>query len=152
MPLPRLTRHELTRIAAAALGGVVVGTALCGCSDSASRTTSGSSPTSMTQTASAAMPADKHACKGLNGCKGEGNDGKNACAGQGGCATKEAVHNCKGHNACKGMGGCGESAGANMCQGKGNCAVPMKADGWKKARESFETKMKSAGKTVGQPS
>ena len=43
---------------------------------------------------------DKHACKGLNSCKG-----------QGGCAT--------------GDGGC---AGKNSCKGHGGCAVPMKKD------------------------
>ena len=29
----------------------------------------------------------KHACKGLNACKGQGADGKNSCKGQGSCAT-----------------------------------------------------------------
>lgn len=37
--------------------------------------------------------ADKHACKGLNSCKGKG-----------GCAT--ADNTCKGKNSCKGKGGC----------------------------------------------
>ncbi|MFY9288778.1 MAG: hypothetical protein WAO98_09795 [Alphaproteobacteria bacterium] len=30
---------------------------------------------------------EKHACKGLNSCKGQGKDGKNACKGHGSCAT-----------------------------------------------------------------
>lgn len=50
--------------------------------------------------ANAASPADgtamvklakaekeKHACKGLNSCKGQGADGKNACKGHGSCRT-----------------------------------------------------------------
>lgn len=37
--------------------------------------------------------ADKHACKGLNACKGKG-----------GCKTESNA--CKGLNACKGKGGC----------------------------------------------
>jgi hypothetical protein len=35
-------------------------------------------------------PLPKHACKGLNDCKGQGggeNPGKNECKGKGGCAT-----------------------------------------------------------------
>lgn len=30
---------------------------------------------------------EKHACKGLNSCAGNGADGKNACKGHGSCAT-----------------------------------------------------------------
>jgi hypothetical protein len=37
--------------------------------------------------------ADKHACKGMNSCKGKG-----------GCKT--ADNECKGKNSCKGKGGC----------------------------------------------
>ena len=36
---------------------------------------------------------DKHACKGMNSCKGKG-----------GCKT--ADNDCKGKNSCKGKGGC----------------------------------------------
>ncbi len=36
---------------------------------------------------------EKHACKGMNSCKGKG-----------GCKTD--AHACKGMNACKGQGGC----------------------------------------------
>jgi hypothetical protein len=36
---------------------------------------------------------DKHACKGLNSCKGKG-----------GCKTSD--NGCKGKNSCKGKGGC----------------------------------------------
>jgi hypothetical protein len=68
-------------------------------------------------TASAQDKKEKHVCKGMNACKG-----------QGGCATS-AKHDCKGHNACKGLGGCktGDNgcAGKNSCKGKGGCAVPL---------------------------
>lgn len=30
---------------------------------------------------------EKHACKGMNSCKGQGADGKNECKGKGTCAT-----------------------------------------------------------------
>lgn len=30
---------------------------------------------------------EKHACKGMNSCKGNGGDGKNECKGKGSCAT-----------------------------------------------------------------
>ena len=62
----------------------------------------------------------KHACKGLNGCQGQGADGKNACKGKGSCASKEYRHSCAGQNACKGQG----AGGKNDCKGKGGCAVP----------------------------
>ena len=38
-------------------------------------------------------PLEKHACKGLNSCKGKG-----------GC--KSSDNGCKGKNSCKGKGGC----------------------------------------------
>ena len=64
---------------------------------------------------------DKHACKGLNSCKGNGADGKNACKGAGGCATVK--HDCKGKNDCKAQG----AGGKNDCKGKGECKVPAAA-------------------------
>jgi hypothetical protein len=78
--------------------------------------------------AAPAKPADKHACKGLNGCKTLGNckssdngcAGLNSCKGKGGCASKEYKHDCAGKNACKGQG----AGGKNDCKGKGGCAVP----------------------------
>ena len=39
------------------------------------------------------QPVEKHACKGLNSCKGKG-----------GC--KSSDNGCKGKNSCKGKGGC----------------------------------------------
>ncbi len=81
----------------------------------------------------------KHACKGMNDCKGQGGcessdggcAGKNSCKGHGGCATT-AKHDCKGQNDCKGQGGCksGDNgcAGKNSCKGKGGCEVPVPED------------------------
>lgn len=37
--------------------------------------------------AAAASVKEKHACKGLNSCKGKGADGKNECKGKGSCRT-----------------------------------------------------------------
>ncbi|MCI0516215.1 MAG: hypothetical protein L0Y45_00110 [Woeseiaceae bacterium] len=80
--------------------------------------------------------ADKHVCKGMNECKGQGGceagdngcAGKNSCKGHGGCATS-AKHACKGQNECKGQGGCksGDNgcAGKNSCKGHGGCEVPI---------------------------
>ncbi len=63
---------------------------------------------------------EKHVCKGMNDCKG-----------QGGCATS-AKHGCKGQNDCKGQGGCksGDNgcAGKNSCKGHGGCEVPVPED------------------------
>jgi len=73
---------------------------------------------------------EKHACKGLNSCKGKGGcgetKGKNECKGKGECAT--AKHECKAHNDCKGQGGCGETKGKNECKGKGGCATDGSMD------------------------
>ncbi len=72
--------------------------------------------------------AAKHACKGMNECKGQGGcktdknecKGHNSCKGTGGCATVK--HECKGMNECKGQGG-GAEKGKNECKGKGGCKV-----------------------------
>jgi hypothetical protein len=78
---------------------------------------------------------EKHACKGLNSCKGNGGckvegkngcNGHNECKGKGGCATVK--HSCKGTNACKAQGGCkveGKNAckGQNTCKAQGGCKV-----------------------------
>lgn len=48
---------------------------------------------------------EKSACKGANGCKGEGAEGEK--------------HACKGMNACKGQG----ADGKNECKGHGSCAT-----------------------------
>ena len=128
-----VSRRDFGKLALAAFGGVVAGSML------------GSSLLSADEKKAAAPAAkDSHACCGLNGCKGQGAGGKNDCAGQGSCATSEA-HSCAGSNACKGQGGTGD----NACKGKGSCAVPIKGDGWKKARASYEARMTKAHKKFG---
>ena len=128
-----MNRRDFQKLAAAAMGGVLAGTA-AGC---------GEKPKEV------AVVAEKHICRGLNSCKGQGKDGKNACAGQGTCATVKA-HDCGGTNECKGQGACGEKPGDNDCKGMGGCHVPVTSKVmWKQAREYFEEKMKKAGKTIG---
>lgn len=61
---------------------------------------------------------EKHACKGLNSCKGKSPDGKNECKGKSECSTIEK-HACKGLNSCKGNG----PDGKNECKGKSECAT-----------------------------
>lgn len=91
---------------------------------------------------------EPHSCKGLNTCKSKGKGEKNACAGQGACATAKA-HDCKGMNDCKGQGGCGGYPGQNTCKSKGHCATPLKKETWALARKQFEQLMEDAGKKVG---
>lgn len=95
-----MTRNTKLSIAAAALTGLLAGTASRALA--ASPASSASDPSA---SARKVMPAgqkaialedkadDKHACKGQNACKGKG-----------GCKTGE--NGCKGKNSCKGKGGC----------------------------------------------
>jgi len=94
------------------------------------------------------MVGDPHVCRGLNVCKAKGKDHKNACAGQGACATAES-HACNGLNDCKGQGGCDGTAGINSCKGKGACAVPLKDETWRLARDRFEQLAKGKHVKVG---
>lgn len=150
-----VSRRNFSRYALAALGGISVGSlamGLTGCSNQSvpPAVTSTPVPGPSAPVEAKTVSTDMHACAGLNSCKGHGMDGKNACAGQGGCASAAMKHECKGHNACKGQGGCGEMAGENKCKGEGGCAVPMKDQtAWQKARDKFEAKMKAEGKDVG---
>lgn len=126
-----LSRRDFHKLSAAALGGMVAGTAI-----------------GAQALADDKKKKDVHVCRGLNSCKAGGADGKNACAGQGACATAKA-HVCAGMNACKNQGGCGAKAGENACKGKGKCAVPLSDKAWKGARKRFEERMKKAGKAFG---
>lgn len=126
-----VSRRDFGKLAMAAFGGVLAGSVLGGSILSADE---------MKKEAA----GDKHACCGLNACKGQGAGGENDCAGQGKCATTEA-HGCAGSNACKNQGG----EGVNDCKGHGSCAVPIKGDAWKKARSNYEASMKKAGKKFG---
>lgn len=135
-----LTRRDFHKLSAAALSGMMAaGTIGCG-SEPAPKTTGNDSPADGEGTSTVA----KHACRGLNECKGQGAKGTNECAGSGTCATVEH-HICGGHNDCKGQGGCGKTPGANECAGKGGCHVPMTGGMWTKARELFEERMKEKG-------
>jgi hypothetical protein len=91
---------------------------------------------------------EKHICRGLNLCKGQGKGQKNECAGLGSCATAQK-HACDGLNSCKGQGGCGEFPGQNACKGQGSCAVPLKDATWAKARKKFEELLNADGKKFG---
>lgn len=74
---------------AAAFAGLVGGTAA-----RAAQSTqfAGTSPTAGVMDDAGKKDIEKHACKGLNSCKGNGGGdknefGKNSCKGQGACAT-----------------------------------------------------------------
>ncbi len=130
-----LNRRDFNKLTMAAFGGMVAGA---------------------TAGATGALAADDkkkekkevHICRGLNSCKNLDATGKNACAGQGQCATAKA-HTCHTANACKGQGGCGSKPGENDCKGKGSCGVPLNDKAWKIARKSFEARMKKAKKKFG---
>jgi hypothetical protein len=81
-------------IAAAAMGGLIAGAAM---NVSASTTGAQSVKKSMVQSQvgakASSIALDKHDCKGMNSCKG-----------QGGCSAGD--NGCKGKNSCKGKGGC----------------------------------------------
>src|SRR4051812_19684615 len=173
----QLSRRQFHRLSAAALGGLVAGAAIgCGEEKTApvTKTKDGGGDAPLAKTSAQNAPAEKnadgktapgktapdktavvatavamHACRGLNECKGQGKDGKNVCAGQGTCFTTK--HECSGQNDCKYQGGCGGTMGTNDCKGKGGCGhLPIPNSAWGKARESFEARMKQAGKMVGQ--
>ena len=73
-----MNRRDFSKMVLVAVGGIVAGGALAGCSGDGDKN----------ETAS-----DKHVCKGMNACKGKG-----------GCKTGDA--GCGGKNSCKGKGGC----------------------------------------------
>lgn len=138
-----MNRRDFTKLAAAALGGVAAGSTVVG------RVLAEEDDDKPKKNP---LLEEPHVCRGLNTCKEKGGcgatKGKNACAGQGNCATVEK-HVCRGENACKGQGGCGEHPGENACKTKGSCEVPLKDKAWKAARKNFEAAMKKAGKKVG---
>ncbi|MGA2213150.1 MAG: hypothetical protein ABSH31_07730 [Bryobacteraceae bacterium] len=77
------------------LGGTVAraNAATLATGNGGSALTSTSSAISPLAGQAADTPVEKHACKGLNSCKGKG-----------GC--KSSDNGCKGKNSCKGKGGC----------------------------------------------
>ena len=117
-----MKKKTSSAVIAAAVSGLLLGSSVTVTSCS-----TGSDKTS--ESVAAKVVPEKHACKGMNTCKGKGADGKNECAKKGSCATV-AHHSCGGNNTCKGLGGCKtdkhDCAGKNDCKGKGVCHVPVK--------------------------
>lgn len=154
-------RRDFHKLSLAAFTGVLSGT-MAGC---AKQPPAVPAPAKVTPPAAGATPSaaaeltltdkqielltdDKHACRGLNACKGLGRSKENECAGQGTCASV-ADSSCGGQNECATLGGCGETAGLNDCKGTGGCHIPLMAGAWDKARAAFEVAMKKKGKEVG---
>jgi uncharacterized protein (UPF0276 family) len=108
-------RRDFGRLALAALGGLLAGTAGLAADKKEDKKTSKKNP----------LLVEPHVCRGLNTCKNLGKSGKNDCAGKGTCHTVKA-HSCAGENQCRGQGGCKTNPGENACKGKGGCAVPIK--------------------------
>lgn len=139
MDKSELSRRDFQRLTAAAMGGLLAGTALGGTAAAADdKKKKKKNP----------LLSEPHVCRGLNTCKGKGADKKNGCAGQGACATAKH-HLCHYMNECRGQGGCGAKPGENECKEKGECGVPLSSKTWKKARARFEELMKKEGKKVG---
>lgn len=132
-----IDRREFHHLTAAALAGLTAGATL-GCSNDPK------------QVGTNAVDGEKHLCRGLNQCKGQGASGKNDCRGQGDCATV-AHHGCAGDNTCKNLGGCGETAGANECAGKGGCHVPLMEGAWETVRNRLEGQWATAKQEFGDP-
>ena len=137
MKLNNLNRREFAKLTAAAVGGVVAGTAVSGVVEGS---IVDESP----------LLSGKNVWRGLNPKCGGHKGGNNACAGQGAWVTANK-HTCHGSNDCKGQGGCGARPGENACKGMGECGVPLNDSAWKRARANFETAMKAADKKFGPP-
>jgi len=135
-----LNRRDFTQLAAAALGGLLTGTALVQAEEKDKPKAKDPKKELFLQ--------EPNVCRGLNICKGKGKGAKNDCAGQGACATAKK-HDCATDNDCAGLGGCGEKPGENACKGMGKCHVPLNAKAWPKARKRFEAVMKKADKKFG---
>ncbi|MBM4003333.1 MAG: hypothetical protein FJ295_08605 [Planctomycetes bacterium] len=145
-----LDRRRFHELSAAALGGLLAGAA-AGCGSSNDKGAGAGSGTGSSGAGSgiAASSGEKHTCRGLNECKGQGAGSKNDCRGMGDCATF-ASHSCGGQNACKGQGGCGENPALNECKGQGSCAIPLMPAAWKAVRERAESAWKEKGSEFGE--
>jgi hypothetical protein len=140
-----LSRRDFQRLSMAAFGGMLVGASAAGAAEDKAKD---EKPKDEKGKEKNPLLSDPHVCRGLNTCKGKGADKKNACAGQGACATAKK-HSCHYENECRGQGGCGAKPGENACKGKGECAVPLHGKTWEKARKRFEELMKKDGKKFG---
>ena len=134
-----MNRRDFSKLAAAALGGMMAGAKLAAAEDKPKKK----------EVDKPLLLQEPHVCRGLNTCKGKGKGGKNDCAGMGQCATAKA-HTCGGDNDCAGLGGCGEHPGENKCKGMGDCHVPLSDKAWDKARKNYEAAMKKAEKEFGK--
>ena len=146
MSLEELTRRHFAKLTLAALAGATIG-----CSKSEGGAQPGTKKASLLKEVKSdhLLLQEPHVCRGLNACKGLARGGKNACAGQGTCATSKA-HGCGGRNACKGQGGCGANPGQNACKGQGACGVPITMNpAWEKARKALDELAKSHGFELG---
>lgn len=149
MPSNDYNRREFNKLALAALGGTVAGSMLgCGGGETAPKPPE-TAPAKVAE-AGKDKETDWHLCRGLNSCKEQGADHKNACAGQGSCASASVHHACSENNNCKGQGGCGANPGANECKGKGGCSVPLMGHAWEKVRDRFKGEMEKQGKPIGE--
>jgi hypothetical protein len=145
MQVPEPNRREFTKLAAAAMGGLLAGLSAGGARAEDKK----EAEPKKKDPKKPLLLQEPHICRGLNPtCKGEIKGKKNDCAGQAALHTVEE-HKCKGMNDCVGTGGCGEHPGENECKGKGECAVPLSDKAWAKARKNFEAAMKKAGKKFG---
>lgn len=86
--------HHVNKLAIAALAGLMTaGFAAAPAMASANPYPQGYKVASTEKSGSMEQQMEKHACKGMNSCKGNG-----------GCKTERNA--CKGQNQCKGLGGC----------------------------------------------
>jgi hypothetical protein len=88
-----MNRKQTFTFAAAALSGMLAGSAARAAVVSYTPGTTGHTLTTSAGQKAIALDAAAHECKGQNACKG-----------QGGCKTGD--NGCKGKNSCKGNGGC----------------------------------------------
>jgi hypothetical protein len=93
-----MTHSQKSLVLTAAFAGLAVGTA----ARAATPLPPGAHPLFASGSQAGIIPAqkkeiEKHACRGLNSCKGNGGGskkewGKNSCKGKGGCATDGSKH------------------------------------------------------------
>jgi len=144
-----MNRRDFTKLVMAALGGALAGAgAVHAAANDDDKDKKGKKPKAK-DPKKPLLLQEPHICRGLNTCKNKGKSGKNACAGQGTCATAKA-HTCSGDNECRGLGGCGKTPGENDCKGKGECGVPLSTKAWQRARKRFEAAAKKANKKIGK--
>jgi hypothetical protein len=110
---------------------------------------------------------EKHACQGLNTCRGKGAGGSGTKAGHGSCATVPS-HHCQSSNQCRNQGACGKrpyDPAKNACDRRGGCQVPISPqqtfDGgapggldrsvWQQARKNLAARLNIAVTDLGCP-